>query len=280
MSSSVGEKELLIFEYNGTARSGKGTVVNYLAKRHRRAAIEETGVDYRAITRALIADGLINAKMSDPAISAKVESFGLESLTQVVASRSVILSQHGTESLYSHDVNELVASVGKAEVARRAVKAGFRKRVETVRDKGEHDILLVDGRDLAKVLSDIAGICLVLRTFVTCTTVEAARRECLRSGIDTHSQKGQAILNSINKRTNSDATRQIDPVKPDPDALDYWRFPAGAEQSSLGGQAVRTGGQIYFDTTAFAEFPDPKGAMCEAANRMFNSALSEVNRQG
>ncbi len=267
-------KNLLIFEYNGSARSGKGTIVSYLSKKSSHIAVEETGVDYRAITRSLILSGSINTKMSDQEISAKLDSLGHEPLSEIVAGRSALLAEHGTDSLYSSDVNELVATVGKVELARKAVKAGFIKRVEAVRDKGDHQILLVDGRDLAKVLKDVPGTSLVLRTFVTCSELEAARRECLRSGIDPHSAAGRFVLAAIEKRTQADAMRQLDPVKPDQDALDYWHPPGSVDKNDLGRQAVIDAKQIYFDTTAFGKLTDSKQAMCEAAEQMFNSALA------
>ena len=274
MNSNDAKRELLVFEYNGTARSGKGTIVSYLSKSNDRVAVEETGVDYRAITRWLLSAGKVNHTMTEPEISAFVEALGLPALTQVVAGRADIISGFGSKSFYAHDVNELVATVAKVDLARQAVKAGFKKRVEAVRDKGEFDILLVDGRDLAKVLTAISNTRLVLRTFVTCSVSEAARRECLRADIALGSKAGKDIFRSIEKRTQVDALRELDPVKPDVDALDYWHPPRTTDQAELGALATKISRQIYFDTTKFIDYPESKSAMCEAAKQMFLSALA------
>lgn len=277
MTAGSSSGKLLIFEYNGSARSGKGTIVSYLAQKHPEAAVEETGVDYRAITRALLAERVIDLGLDDKTIKSKVDEFGQESLTQIVANRSALVSEYGLKSLYLHDVNEVVASVGKVDISRKAVKAGFRKRVEAVRDKGAHKILLVDGRDLAKVLADIDNTKLLLRTFVTCTVAEAARRECLRSGVGLDSEESRNILVSIDRRTQADALRDIDPVKPDIDALDYWHPPRGVDQVDIGRLAAKNGKQIYLDTTLFSSQPDSKEAMCQVAEQIFKSALLTIN---
>lgn len=276
MNSPAANRELLVFEYNGTARSGKGTIVSYLAKRHSQVTVEETGVDYRAIARWLLSTERVNQAMTEPEVIAVVESLGLQALTQVVASRADITSQFGAKSFYSHDVNELVATVAKVKLSRQAVKAGFKRRVEAVRDKAEFKILLVDGRDLAKVLASVNNARLLLRTFVTCTVAEAARRECLRAGIAPDSQAGKDIFRSIDKRTQADALRELDPVKPDIDALDYWHPQPLVDRAEIGALAARTNRQVYFDTAKFVDYPDSKSAMCEAAEQMFLSALSEL----
>jgi len=276
MNSHASSRQLLVFEYNGTARSGKGTIVSYLARSHGQVAVEETGVDYRAITRWLLSGGKINPTMEESEVIAVIQDLGLQALTEVVANRADIASEFGTMSFYAHDVNELVATIAKVELTRQSVKAGFKKRVESVRDKGEFKILLVDGRDLAKVLEGISNTRLLLRTFVTCSVVEAARRECLRSGIKLDSRAGKDIYSSIDKRTQADAQRQLDPVKPDTNAFDYWHPPNSENQAELGALAARNNRQIYFDTNKFAEYPDSKSAMCEAAKQMFLSALGEL----
>ena len=136
MTSSSSKDGLLIFEYNGTARSGKGTIVKYLAENNAQVAIEETGIDYRAITYALISYNLISPGMAGPEIAAKVESLGLDALTKIVSDRNAAANSENRKAFYGHDVNELVSSVGKVEVARRAVNQTFGAVSRRARVKG------------------------------------------------------------------------------------------------------------------------------------------------
>lgn len=71
------------------------------------------------------------------------------------------------------------------------MKAGFKSRVEAVRDDDEHDVLLVDGRNLNSVVETVEGVRLLMRTFVSCSPTGAAWRECSRKGVDRLSEEGK-----------------------------------------------------------------------------------------
>lgn len=300
--------DLLVLEYGGSARSGKGTIVEYLSENHPAAAKEETGIDYRVLTRQLLENSQISPGMDHQKIARAVGGLSLDELSSIVADRQRKIEEYGKGSFYQTDVNNLVADVGKVEIARKAVKAGFAKRVERVRDSGEYSVLLIDGRNLYEVIEKIKGTRLLLRTFVTCLPLEAALRECTREGIELDSPDGQAILESIKSRNEKDAKRQLDPMKVEADALIYWgeevqdaaraaeeltknttakdyllsvsrlkhKFPREHIQRGVGAKAVRSGRQISFDTTPFRLYEDPKAAMLYAANTMFEEALSNL----
>lgn len=122
------DPDLLVFEYSGTARSGKGTIVSYLATQHEGLVTDETGADYRAVTKALLAAEQIDPDMSTETIQQVVGNIGLGHLTEIAADRLTVIGEHGRESLYNADVNEMVARIAPVQALRKAIKAGFMKR--------------------------------------------------------------------------------------------------------------------------------------------------------
>lgn len=279
MKVSARKGSIYVCDFSGGARSGKGTIVRYLADTYEGATRDETGADYRLITKALLLDGRISEAMSDQEVSRQVERLDEATLLRCISRRDEIIATHGFDSLYAHDTSTLVPFVGRVGKVRQAVKAGFQARVATVRDSQKYGLLLIDGRGLAKVVEVIEGVEVVLRVFVSCSAEAAAHREWLRDNIAPHSPEAQAILQSIRERNKADATRAIDPVKPDDDALAYhepsWLLPHKERQqkaSALGAKAVRTGRQIHLDTTSL-----PLEAMKEVADYIVRGALKAVD---
>jgi cytidylate kinase len=298
---------LRVFEYGGTARSGKGTIVADIAEGNPTIATEETGADYRTLTRVLIDEGQIEPGMPDEIVAATVGRIATPAITSIVARRHELVSEKGLPSLYNGDVNGLVSAVSPIIAVRKAVKAGFVRRVEAIVGDEQHDKLLVDGRNLAPVVAAIPGAKLVMRTFVSCLAIEGAMREVARNGQEGDSEALWNAYRAIDRRNTNDADRTVDPVKPDEDAVDYWydrdlftyslrriadrlyggdltraaveTFSGFREYTDVvrhgaGAKAVITGRQIHFDTTAFRSYQGkPKGRMLEAAHAMFDEAL-------
>jgi cytidylate kinase len=305
---------LQVIECGGTARSGKGTMVADYAKRHDSIATEETGADYRTVAKHLLMEGKIEPSMPAELIHQRAAALGSKALTEVVASRRELVATYGSESLYAPDVSGIVANVSPVPEVRTAVKSGFIKRVEAVRDSDNYRALLVDGRNLGPVVDKIAGTELIMRTFVSCVPLEAAWRDCERRGIVLDSTEGKAelmkTLQLVGERNTADAERKIDPVKPDAKAIDYWGDDAcfgytlrtlaserGHEDPwklaskvfskyreftdisrlGVGYLACETGRQVHFETTYFRNYEDPKGSMLQASARMFDEALGNVD---
>lgn len=302
------ESHLLVVECSGTARSGKGSIVNHLGKSREGIATDETGADYRALTKALLHEGVIERDMPKEVLALHMARLSLDCLSDIVAMRYDIVQQFGHASLYANDVNETVSMVGAVGDARKAVKAGFRQRVEAVRDSDQTGILVVDGRNLASVIETIPNTHIALRKFVSCSADEAGRRECTRQGIDPESIEGIAITEAIKRRNEDDATRSLDPVQPDTDALDYWadlgiftqtfkhltntQFRGNFDKAidevlisqpekysyvlrvGAGALAAAHSRQIHFDTGMFREhYNDPYKAMLDATDLMFDEAI-------
>lgn len=228
MSIEVQSHDLLVLEYGGTGRSGKGTIVGDLQRTYADIGIatEETGADYRATTLSLLLDNTLEEGMSPDDIAHGIESVSTEDLTERVAARNSLVEEVGLKRLYKPDVTDLVGHVSPLPRIRKAVKAGFTKRIEAVRDSGDFQILLVDGRNLAPVVETISGTTLLMRTFVSCYSIEAARRECIRQGIQPRTPEWSMVSEEEYRRTENrnklDANRSVDPVIPDENAVDYW----------------------------------------------------------
>lgn len=264
---------LRVFDYNGTARSGKGTIVKYLASHYEGIASEETGQDYRMITRVLIDSGRLSPAMAVELATATIEAAGSASLAAIVSQRPQLIAAGGEDRLYADDVNALVAAAGRAPAARQAVKAGLRQRIKAVAQSGRYQALLLDGRNLSAAVADLPEITVHLRTFVICTLDEATRRECLRQGVAPGSPEAIAIAASLKARGDEDAHRQHDAVRPDADAIDFWQPPERGGLS-LATYAVKAKRQVLFDTTPFRGEADSKVAMLAAAEQMFLDALN------
>lgn len=303
------ESDLYVFEYGGTARSGKGTIVKHISEVNPDIRTDETGADYRALTKSLLISGVIEPDNSEDVVEQRVGELDQAELLELSAERDNIVEEFGLESLYDTVINNLVPTVGAVSEVRKTVKRGFVKRVEAVRDS-QTQLLLVDGRNLAPIVESIPGVSLIMRTFVSCYPIEAAFRELVRGGWDSDSMDMPSpglfvTADAIEKRNNADASREIDPVIPDEDAIDYWydtdafhltvasfkrqhpdiANPIGAmftqpgrewtdyPRTSVGMLAVSSGRQIFFDTTPFRDYDKPKQAMLDAATQMFGEAL-------
>lgn len=313
-SMSLKRPELLVAEYSGTARSGKGSVVGHLAEKYPHVACDETGADYRAVTKTLLLEGSLERGMAEDNVRHALGRVSFTALSGMAANRHELVAEYGLEALYQSDVSELVSLVSPLSEVRSAVKAGFKSRVEAVRDDDEHDVLLVDGRNLNSVVETIEGTRLLMRTFVSCQPIEAAWRECSWKGIDLSSEEGKTILQTVSERNRNDATRTNDPVAPEADAIEYWyddpafyeavrqcadefcggdfdqalekyfRAPAKEYERTTkigaGTLAAISGRQVHFDTTLFRAHHSSRDAMLDAGEQMLNEALSAASLRG
>ncbi|HSD56316.1 MAG TPA: hypothetical protein VLA92_04135, partial [Candidatus Saccharimonadales bacterium] len=170
----------------------------------------------------------------------------------------------------------------RVEEVRNAVKVGFVRRVEAVRDNYEDDILVVDGRNLGPLVGDIPDVQLVMRSFLTCSAEEAAARECARQEVAIDTSEGARLFvetrDMVARRNQADASRELDPVVIDANAISYW---LAGDALDLGYSAAVEGRQIAFNTTPFRErYPEaPRQAMLTEADLMFQGALQAVGVQ-
>lgn len=298
---------LTVIEYAGTPRSGKGTVVDHQVETFDGVAGEETGADYRATTLAMLDQGVIDPEMDPVTITKAVTDVRHDELVDMVANRHQLVAERGKDALYTPVVDGTVPLVSPISAVRKAVKAGFQRRVMAVAARDDVNVLLVDGRSLAAVLEPLRGVNLVARYFLTCTVEEAARREAARHGL-TDQAEIRRIHDNLARRKQLDENREIDPVVADANALSYWQDPgliartlmqraralyqgAGHEWEAVLANKltpddlrVRIGAgtiaaatrakhrrQVHFDTTDV-----PIGVMKNAADQMIYESLEQV----
>lgn len=279
-----------VLDFTGTARSGKGTITKHLYNLDPERSLRfETGIEYRRATYELVNAGVISADMSDIEISQKICE--IEEFDTIASSEDP-----EDEKLYSDILTSLVSKVASSQNIRAYVKCRFIERVEIARDNPEIKTVITDGRNLASLLVGIPEVKLLISTFVTCSPTEMKLRECARLGINSDSIEAKVLMERLQRSNKEDASRPIDPVKPNVDAIDYWHFTdfdeptlsdidrIGAEYAKTaeeakrlfpairlgaGSCAVATGRQLYFDTTPFAYAPDSVAAMNISAKLMY-----------
>lgn len=294
----------------GAPRSGKGSLAEYFAKRPG-VAKDETGADYRAVTKALLEKGTLDPEMHKDAINKALASTATADIVELAKNSHAIQAEHGLGSLYAPDVANTVHHVAQHQELRAAVKAGFQERIRAVRDAGDHQLLVVDGRNLDPVIQAVEGTELVMRLYTDCSPEEAAIRECLKNGISIEAQQTpegkaeyQAALARIINRRHEDQVRPNDAVRIDEDAIDYWNNPEARTTTAyaiseewgvptslalqrlvtkpkshlrvgVGGLARRLGRQIYFNTDFRDDYPeDPVRPMLDAADILLDESLS------
>lgn len=295
---------------SGGPRSGKGTLAEHFAERPE-VAKDETGADYRAVTRALLERGTLEPEMDKEAIGKALAQTATSTVVELAANSHAIQAEHGLKSLYTPDVASLVHHVAQHPELRTAIKTGFQERIRAVRDKGDHELLIVDGRNLESVIQAVEDTDLFMRLYTDCSPEEAAIRECLKNGISLEAQQTtegqaeyQAALVRIIERRHEDQTRENDAVRVDENAIDYWNDAEGraitaADMSEewgvptslaverlaskpkshlrvgVGGLARRLGRQIYFSTDLREDYPvDPVAPMFDAGDRLLDESLS------
>jgi len=300
------ERTLWVVESNGTPRSGKGTITSGLAEAFAGSAQDETGADYRAVTLGLIKDALLDPDMDAQTVEKIITTLSQSAIASYAAQRYEIVAESGSDALYTPEVNRIVGFVSPFEIVRGAVKEGFSKRVTKHVNSPDTHLLFVDGRNLSPVINKIKGAELLLRQFIDCQPLVAAQREALRAGIDLRLPENDAWFRQtradIRNRQLSDERREIDPVKPDVDAIDYWfntnilnetaeklarsRRITFAQASTLltaratdfrrdgrhgaGAKAVAENRQIYFDTSEVG-----RDDMLTYARRLVEEALEQ-----
>lgn len=294
---------------SGGPRSGKGTLAEHFAERPE-VAKDETGADYRAVTKALLEKGTLDPEMDKTAVGKALAKTATATMVELAANSHAIQAEHGLKSLYTPDVAGLVHHVAQHPELRTAVKTGFQERIRAVRDKGDHELLIVDGRNLESVIQAVEGTDLFMRLYTDCTPEEAAIRECLKNGVSIEAQQTpegqaeyQAALVRIIERRHEDHTRKNDAVRVDEDAINYWNDPdaralTAAEMSEewgvpiglamdrlaskpkshlrvgVGSLARRLGRQIYFPTDLRDDYPDdPVQPMFDAGDTLLNESL-------
>ncbi|POF34126.1 (d)CMP kinase [Roseibium marinum] len=182
----------MIIAIDGPAASGKGTLSRRLA-RHFGLRHLDTGLTYRAVAAALLANGL---PLGDEAIAVEI-------------AHNLDLAQMDKSVLASHEIGEAASRI--------AVLGGLRKElVDLQRRFAEKPPgAVLDGRDIGTVVCPDATV----KLFVTASAQARARRRT-----DEMIAKGQeanyvSVLEDLKRRDERDSQRTVAPMKQAEDAV-------------------------------------------------------------
>lgn len=302
----MSEKYAVVFD--GDARGGKGRSVAFIEGTYDNVTSDETGQDYRSLTKLLLERRIIEAGQPEEDLRNILGSIGINHYHEFASQRDEVIGEFGHESLYEDTINKTVPLIGREPLVRQAMKHAFKERIRRMIASDRHDILIVDGRNLGPVVESVEGIDIAIRLFVSCSAEEAARRECLRQGIDplVSPDDYERIRQDIQLRKDRDANRPIDKVLPDNDAINYWfdetlvdaavELYLSKEDATLssarvremiispesytlterlgaGALAAKTGRQLLIDTSNFTQHDDSLQAMLDVMHTVFKEAI-------
>lgn len=108
----------------GATRSGKGSLAEHFAKRPG-VAKDETGADYRAVTKALLEKGTLDPEMNKDTVNKALARTATADIVDLAKNSHAIQAEHGLKALYAPDVANTVHHVAQHQELRTAVKAGF-----------------------------------------------------------------------------------------------------------------------------------------------------------
>ncbi|ADZ72602.1 (d)CMP kinase [Polymorphum gilvum] len=181
----------MIIAIDGPAASGKGTLARRLAA-HFGLRHLDTGLTYRAVAAALLANGL---PLGDEAVAVEIARH----LDLGVMDRSV---------LSAHEIGEAASRI--------AVLPGLREELVRLQRAFAHipPGAVLDGRDIGTVVCPDAAV----KLFVTAAAEARARRrtdEMLANGTEADFA---SVLEDLRRRDERDASRSVAPMKPAADA--------------------------------------------------------------
>jgi cytidylate kinase len=284
-------RPLLVCDYDGNSRSGKGTIVEHLATtlpqntglELPRIRVEATGVYYRTIGRNLLDQGVLEAGLPLDEILARTAHLKSGDVLGILNdSPGDFLDRYPNGELYDADISSIVSLLSRSQTIRSQVRGGLGVRLETMAaqeldDETRPSMVLTDGRNLRQIIDGVSGAKLLLAHFITCEASEAAFRECMRKDIDPKSTEGQQILDNIRARNLADAKHPQNPGKPDDSAIEYVprledRLLNEKDLRYIGARAARNSIQIHYDTTYSS-----KEFMVNAASLFVEGAMQTQN---
>ncbi|MTI00300.1 (d)CMP kinase [Roseibium sp. RKSG952] len=176
----------MIIAIDGPAASGKGTLARRLAT-HFELHHLDTGLTYRAVAAALLANGL---PLGDEQVAIDV-------------ARNLDLAKMDKSVLSAHEIGEAASRI--------AVLGGLREELVNLQKRfaSTPPGAVLDGRDIGTVVCPDADV----KLFVTASAEARARRRT-----DEMASKGQeavfaSVLDDLKRRDERDSTRSVAPMK-------------------------------------------------------------------
>jgi cytidylate kinase len=182
----------MIIAIDGPAASGKGTLAKRIAE-HFGLAHLDTGLLYRAVARDVRAQG---GALDDAE-------------TAAAAARSLAPGTLNDPALRDPGVGEAASVVARIPAVRAAVLDYQRNFAR--QPKGA----VLDGRDIGTIVCPEADV----KIYVTAATEVRAKRRYLEMKDRGEPATYEAVLDDIRRRDERDASREMSPMRPAPDAF-------------------------------------------------------------
>jgi cytidylate kinase len=194
---------------DGPAAAGKSTVGALVARRLG-AVYFDTGLLYRAITRAALDRGI--APSDGPALGRLVRDCGIRvtrpSIDDGRQSDVIVDGEDVTARLRLPDVDRHVSEVSAHQEVRDAL-------LETQREIGRSGRVVMVGRDIGTVVLPQAE----LKVFLDAGVDERAHRRCRQLAREGSPQPYDVILADMRRRDAFDSSRDVAPLRPADDAI-------------------------------------------------------------
>jgi CMP/dCMP kinase len=197
----------VIVAIDGPAGSGKSTTAEELARRLGFLHID-SGAYYRALTYALLADGVPESAW-DRLRPDDLDRFDIQGRHGDGGLRITIGGQHVHDELRSSDINDHVSHVARIPAVRTWL-------LQRLRDLGARENVVADGRDIGTVVFPDAD----LKVFLVADPEVRARRRLLERDIpDPHRETLLAEIDRLTRRDRLDSERAVAPLRPADDAV-------------------------------------------------------------
>lgn len=196
---------ILNIAMDGPVGAGKSSIADAVASRLGILHLD-TGAMYRAVGLSAIRAGV--DLQDEAAVTAHTKKIAVSVAHSANGQRTIVDGEDLTDYIRTPEVSMAASVVGRYLGVRREMVAIQQRLAATTP-------MLVDGRDIClRVLPDAP-----VKIFLTASAEERARRRWLEM-----QQKGDAapyedVLRDLRARDEQDMNRQVDPLRPTPDAV-------------------------------------------------------------
>jgi cytidylate kinase len=198
----------MIIAIDGPAGSGKSTVATLVARAMGFHYLD-TGAMYRAVAWRALTQGVSPADETAVATIARENeiTFAHEP-GEPLPSRVFIAGEDVTAAIRTPEVDAAVSAASRHASVREAM-------VAQQRTLGEHEDIVVEGRDIGTVVFPAAE----LKVFLTASAEERARRRTEQQIAEGHTVDAHAVHDAIVRRDEADSSREIAPLVAAGDAI-------------------------------------------------------------
>ena len=196
---------ILNIAMDGPVGAGKSSIAHAVASRLGILHLD-TGAMYRAVGLSAIRAGIDLA--DEAAVTAHASSISVTVAQGENGQRTIVNGEDVTDFIRSPEVSMAASAVGRY--------AGVRREMVAIQQRlAGSTPMLVDGRDIcARVLPHAT-----VKIFLTASAEERARRRYLEMQQKGDTTPYEDVLRDLRARDAQDMNREVDPLRPTPDAV-------------------------------------------------------------